>query len=157
MLFRDLLLTPVSRMPSRAFTSLRIRVCYNFLIGLNSNVSPPYKVTWCFKHHAGSSCKQHQRLRPLSRSVRIQLLVGCLCSLLCSFEVFKRGKTTAALGAFHGSDIPEFYGTGLLPDFIGTDALGNENLPLWLDLCWLEGFCSKLCKYSQSYKALKSY
>ena len=28
------------------------------------------------------------------------------------------------LGAFHGSDIPEFFGSGVNPDFIGTDALG---------------------------------
>ncbi|KAF8154970.1 carotenoid ester lipase precursor [Crassisporium funariophilum] len=50
--------------------------------------------------------------------------------------LFKRGKATPLLGAFHGSDIPEFYGTGAAPDFIGTDALvnfannGNPNRPL---------------------------
>jgi len=38
--------------------------------------------------------------------------------------VFKRGKTAPNLGAFHSSDISEFYGTGAAPDFIGTDALG---------------------------------
>jgi acetylcholinesterase len=37
----------------------------------------------------------------------------------------KRGKATPGLGAFHSSDIPEFYGTGDSPDFIGTDALVN--------------------------------
>jgi len=42
-------------------------------------------------------------------------------------SVFKRGKTTPVLGAFHGSDIPEFYGapTVGVPDFQGTDALVN--------------------------------
>jgi carboxylesterase type B len=49
--------------------------------------------------------------------------------------LFKRGKATPFLGSFHSSDIPEFYGTGTTPDFIGTDALvnfantGNPNLP----------------------------
>jgi hypothetical protein len=38
--------------------------------------------------------------------------------------VFKRGKSIPKLGAFHSSDIPEFYGSGVAPDFIGTDALG---------------------------------
>lgn len=38
--------------------------------------------------------------------------------------VYKRGKTTPYLGAYHSSDIPEFYGSGVAPDFIGTDALG---------------------------------
>ena len=44
--------------------------------------------------------------------------------------MFKRGKSTPKLGAFHGSDIPEFYGFGVNPDFIGTDALGMLS-----DLC----------------------
>ena len=43
-------------------------------------------------------------------------------------SVFKRGKSTPELGAFHGFDLPEFYGesygAGVAPDFIGTDALG---------------------------------
>jgi hypothetical protein len=39
-------------------------------------------------------------------------------------SVFKRGKSIPKLGAFHSSDIPEFFGTGVNPDFIGTDALG---------------------------------
>lgn len=39
--------------------------------------------------------------------------------------LFKRGKATLDLGAFHSSDIPEFYGTDPTPDFIGTDALVN--------------------------------
>ena len=39
--------------------------------------------------------------------------------------MFKRGKSTPKLGAFHSSDIPEFYGFGPNPDFIGTDALGK--------------------------------
>ncbi|KAF5315372.1 hypothetical protein D9619_007119 [Psilocybe cf. subviscida] len=39
--------------------------------------------------------------------------------------LFKRGKATPIFGALHGSDIPEFYGTGDSPDFIGTDALVN--------------------------------
>ena len=50
--------------------------------------------------------------------------------------MFKRGKSTPMLGAFHSSDISEFYGfgvnpltrgtdaPGVKPDFIGTDALG---------------------------------
>jgi len=37
--------------------------------------------------------------------------------------LFKRGK--GPVGAFHSSDIPEFYGSGASPDFIGTDALVN--------------------------------
>jgi acetylcholinesterase len=36
--------------------------------------------------------------------------------------VFKRGQ--GVVGAFHASDIPEFYGSSVSPDFIGTDALG---------------------------------
>ncbi|KAH9475727.1 Lipase 3 [Psilocybe cubensis] len=49
--------------------------------------------------------------------------------------LFKRGKATPLLGSFHGSDIPEFYGSGTAPDFIGTDGLvnfantGNPSLP----------------------------
>ena len=42
--------------------------------------------------------------------------------------MYKRGKATPFLGSFHGSDVPEFYGSigpnGTAPDFIGTDALG---------------------------------
>jgi len=47
----------------------------------------------------------------------------------------KRGKSTPKIGAFHGSDIHEFYGYGVNPDFIGTDALvnfantGNPTIP----------------------------
>ena len=37
---------------------------------------------------------------------------------------YKRGKAIPYLGAFHGSDISEFFGSGVAPDFIGTDALG---------------------------------
>ncbi|KAJ6508826.1 sterol esterase [Mycena sanguinolenta] len=44
--------------------------------------------------------------------------------------LYQRGSTTPYLGAFHGSDIGEFYGVpgladpaGSTPDFIGTDAL----------------------------------
>ena len=59
--------------------------------------------------------------------------------------VFKRGKSTPMLGAFHASDIPEFYGFGVnplargeavdvKPDFIGTDALGM-----------FSGLCSMCC------------
>ena len=33
-----------------------------------------------------------------------------------------RGKSH--VGAFHSSDIPEYYGSSASPDFIGTDALG---------------------------------
>ena len=39
--------------------------------------------------------------------------------------MYKRGKATPKLGAFHGSDMVEFYGGGPAPDFIGTDALGT--------------------------------
>ncbi|TFK32449.1 sterol esterase [Crucibulum laeve] len=39
--------------------------------------------------------------------------------------LFKRGKATPFLGSSHGSDLTEFYGSGDLPDFIGTDALVN--------------------------------
>jgi acetylcholinesterase len=47
--------------------------------------------------------------------------------------VFKRGKSTPLLGAFHSSDIPEFFGYGVNPDFIGTDALGMFS---GLCMCW---------------------
>jgi acetylcholinesterase len=43
-----------------------------------------------------------------------------------SIPVYKRGKANPYLGAYHSSDIPEFYGTGANPDYIGTDALGKE-------------------------------
>ncbi|PPQ76538.1 hypothetical protein CVT26_013237 [Gymnopilus dilepis] len=39
--------------------------------------------------------------------------------------LFQRGKSTAVTGSSHGSDVPEFFGTGISPDFIGTDALIN--------------------------------
>ncbi|KAF8987039.1 hypothetical protein BDQ17DRAFT_1415031 [Cyathus striatus] len=40
--------------------------------------------------------------------------------------VYKRGKTTVPyLGAFHTSDLAEFYGSGTGADFIATDALIN--------------------------------
>lgn len=51
--------------------------------------------------------------------------------LRCASIVYKRGNVMPFpfLGAFHISDIPEFYGTvsisGTPPDFIGTDALGE--------------------------------
>ena len=45
--------------------------------------------------------------------------------------VYKRGKATPDLGAFHTSDLPEFYGSGAAPDFIGTDALGMFLKPLF--------------------------
>ena len=38
--------------------------------------------------------------------------------------MFKRGKSIPILGAFHGSDIREFFAFGDNPYFIGTDALG---------------------------------
>ena len=44
--------------------------------------------------------------------------------LKCLLLVFKRGNFPV-IGAFHGSDIPEFYGSSASPDFIGTDALGK--------------------------------
>ncbi|TDL14969.1 carotenoid ester lipase precursor [Rickenella mellea] len=39
--------------------------------------------------------------------------------------LYARGKALPILGSFHVSDLSEFYGTGLLPSFIGTDALIN--------------------------------
>ena len=43
-----------------------------------------------------------------------------------NFVVYKRGKAIVPpLGAFHSTDIPEFYGTGDSNDFIGTDALSE--------------------------------
>lgn len=39
--------------------------------------------------------------------------------------LYKRGKATPTVGAFHGSDLAEFYGFGTEPDYIGTDALIN--------------------------------
>ena len=47
-------------------------------------------------------------------------------SFQCLLLVFKCGKATPDLGAFHSSNIPKFYGTGAAPDFIGTDALGEH-------------------------------
>jgi acetylcholinesterase len=53
--------------------------------------------------------------------------------------VYRRGKSL--VGAFHSSDIPEFYGFSASPDFIGTDALGMFPnlflLSMWFDLPWL--------------------
>ncbi|KIJ51271.1 hypothetical protein M422DRAFT_74212 [Sphaerobolus stellatus SS14] len=49
--------------------------------------------------------------------------------------IFKRSKDTPILGAFHGSDIAEFYSSSAIPSFQGTDALvnfvntGNPNNP----------------------------
>ena len=52
--------------------------------------------------------------------------------------VYKRGKATPDLGAFHSSDMSEFYGSGVAPDFIGTDALGAFlSLCFYHLLCWL--------------------
>ncbi|PAV18605.1 sterol esterase from carbohydrate esterase family CE10 [Pyrrhoderma noxium] len=39
--------------------------------------------------------------------------------------LYKRGKSTPILGAYHGSDIPEFYGSSTSADFIGTDTIIN--------------------------------
>ena len=49
------------------------------------------------------------------------------------FLVYKRGKTIPDFGAFHASDIVEFYGyvvNNTTPDFIGTDALGMFSSPV---------------------------
>ena len=50
--------------------------------------------------------------------------------------MYKRGKATPLLGSFHGSDVPEFYGSsgpnGTAPDFIGTDALGIISKPCFI-------------------------
>ncbi|KAH9475726.1 Lipase 1 [Psilocybe cubensis] len=49
--------------------------------------------------------------------------------------LYKRNKTSTALGSFHGTDIPEFYGAGPSPDLVGADAIinfantGNPSLP----------------------------
>ena len=48
--------------------------------------------------------------------------------------MFKRG--TGQVGAFHTSDITEFYGLSATPDFIGTDALGMFS-NFTIDLVWL--------------------
>ena len=62
--------------------------------------------------------------------------------------MYKRGKATPYLGAFHGSDIPEFYGSGVAPDFIGTDALGIlSSLVIVSVLIYV--LSSQLCKYWQ--------
>jgi hypothetical protein len=55
--------------------------------------------------------------------------------------VFKRGK--GPIGAYHSSDIPEFYGSSASPDFIGTDALGmfpnrSYYLSVWFDSNYLQ-------------------
>ena len=68
------------------------------------------------------------------------------------FLVFKRGKAIPQLGAFHSSDLPEFFGTGVAPDFIGTDALGMfSNLVTTYVLPWLitsaKILSSQLCQY----------
>ncbi|KAF8995824.1 carotenoid ester lipase precursor [Cyathus striatus] len=39
--------------------------------------------------------------------------------------LYKRDKVVPFLGSFHSSDLDEFYGSGTLPDNIGTDALVN--------------------------------
>jgi len=39
--------------------------------------------------------------------------------------LFKRGNSLGPTGAYHSSDIPEFYGSSASPDFIGTDAVVN--------------------------------
>ena len=63
-------------------------------------------------------------LSPLPLFMTVQM-IGMLFVL-----VFKRGKATPNMGAFHTSDIPEFYGTDAKPDFIGTDALGIFSSPV---------------------------
>jgi len=37
--------------------------------------------------------------------------------------LYVRGKQTPMMGAMHGTDVPEFFGTGAQPGYIGTDAL----------------------------------
>ena len=39
--------------------------------------------------------------------------------------MYKRGKATPYLGAWHSTDVSEFYGASTSPDFIGTDALSK--------------------------------
>ena len=78
------------------------------------------------KHLADSSWKTFQRHNLHSHSVCFYFQHYFCRSKLSDFlSVFKRGKSTPKLGAFHSSDIPEFYGFGANPDFIGTDALGK--------------------------------
>jgi acetylcholinesterase len=74
------------------------------------------------------------------RLQRHKLHSHSLCSLIrfqVVFLVYKRGKNTPYLGAFHSFDILEFYGIGFAPDFIGTDALGMS--------------CYRLSAYSHAY------
>ena len=70
--------------------------------------------------------------------------------------MYKRGKATPFLGSFHGSDVPEFYGSsgpnGTAPDFIGTDALGMfSNSKVMFIVAVLTRILSKLCEYWQPY------
>ena len=81
------------------------------------------------------------------KSLPFEFLSHWICLLL----VFKRG--TGQVGAFHTSDITEFYGLSASPDFIGTDALGMFSNLLLL-LVWFDAhhdfyyyYCSQLCQY----------
>jgi len=61
--------------------------------------------------------------------------------------VFKRGKAIPNLGAFHSFDISEFYGTGVNPDFIGTDALGRFLSLVTIYVLLMLLLHSHLCQY----------
>ena len=92
---------------------------------LNSSGYLLFSVTLYSKHPADSSWnifqgdKLHSHSVCLFSSLPFEFLNHWKCLLL----VFKRG--TGPVGAFHTSDIPEFYGLSASPDFIGTDALGT--------------------------------
>ena len=99
------------------------RLMNKYLV-LNSSGYLPLKVILRSKHLADSSWNMLQRHNLHSHSVCFSPLFVMFETILSLLVVFKRGKSTPRLGAFHTSDIPEFYGSGAAPDSIGTDALG---------------------------------
>ncbi|KAF9485003.1 alpha/beta-hydrolase [Pholiota conissans] len=96
-----------------------------FDTGMMNALTPEYKRLAAIQ---GDLAFQAPRRFFLKRAMRTQPVYSFL---------FKRGKFAPnnTVGAAHQSDIPEFYGTGSSPDFIGTDALinfantHNPNLP----------------------------
>ena len=94
---------------------------------LNSSDWLLFKEIWSSKHLADSCWNTFQRHKPHMHSVIFSLFFIC-DPLNHLYLVYKRGKAIPFLGSFHGSDVPEFYGSsgpnGTAPDFIGTDALG---------------------------------
>jgi hypothetical protein len=74
------------------------------------------------KIHSDSVCLFSSLPLELFKSLEMPLLV------------FKRGNSLGPTGAYHSSDIPEFYGSSASPDFIGTDAVGMFQTFLIIDV-----------------------